>query len=73
MFSCWQNRLLQTFASPFAMESESVMIKVSIGIVHVSNEQDFTVWLRNSSIALSNAKQDKSPRQYLQPGNGERF
>ena len=42
------NRLLQTFASPFAMESESVMIKVSIGIVHVSNEQDFTVWLRNS-------------------------
>lgn len=54
------NRLLQTFASPFAMESESVVIKVSIGIVHVSNEQDITVWLRNSSIALSNAKQDKA-------------
>ena len=36
------------------------MIKVSIGIVHVSNEQDITVWLRNSSIALSNAKQDKA-------------
>ncbi len=52
------NRLLQTFASPFSMES-SVVIKVSIGVVHVSNDQDITLWLRNSSIALSNAKQDQ--------------
>ena len=49
------NRLLQTFASPFSMESESVVIKVSIGVVHVSNDQDITLWLRNSSsLALSN-------------------
>ncbi|MEZ8023405.1 EAL domain-containing protein [Vibrio sp. 1F255] len=54
------NRLLQTFASPFSMESESVVIKVSMGIVNVSNLHDITLLLRSSSIALSNAKQDKT-------------
>ncbi|MCZ8497578.1 diguanylate cyclase [Vibrio lentus] len=48
------NRLLQTFASPFSMESENVVIKVSIGVVHVSNDQDVRLYgFANSSIALS--------------------
>ncbi|MGF1743892.1 EAL domain-containing protein [Vibrio minamisatsumaniensis] len=54
------NRLVQTFSSPFAMESESVVIKISIGVVNVSSDQEITLCLRNSSIALSNAKQDKA-------------
>ncbi|WP_210447249.1 EAL domain-containing protein [Vibrio crassostreae] len=65
------NRLLQTFASPFSMESESVVIKVSIGVVHVSNDQDITLWLRNSSIALSNAKQDKARVSIYSPEMGK--
>jgi len=54
------NRLLQTFASPFSMESENVVVNVSIGVVQTSPDKDMTLWLRNSSIALSNAKQDKT-------------
>ena len=54
------NRLLQTFASPFCMESENVVINISIGIVQQCEDSDMTLWLRNSSIALSNAKQDKA-------------
>ncbi len=65
------NRLLQTFASPFSMESENVVIKVSIGVVHVSNDQDVTLWLRNSSIALSNAKQDKARVSIYSPEMGK--
>lgn len=65
------NRLLQTFASPFAMESENVVINVSIGVVGVSNEQDITLWLRNSSIALSNAKQDKTRVSVYSPEMGK--
>ncbi len=68
------NRLLQTFAAPFAMESENVVINVSIGVVHVSGTKDITLWLRNSSIALSNAKQDKTRVSIYSPemGNASR-
>ncbi|MBE8578898.1 GGDEF and EAL domain-containing protein [Vibrio sp. OPT18] len=65
------NRLLQTFASPFSMESESVVIKVSMGIVNVSNLYDITLLLRNSSIALSNAKQDKTSVSIYSPEMGK--
>ncbi|MCY9864565.1 EAL domain-containing protein [Vibrio coralliirubri] len=65
------NRLLQTFASPFSMESESVVIKVSMGIVNVSNLCDITLLLRNSSIALSNAKQDKTSVSIYSPEMGK--
>ncbi|MEZ9702578.1 EAL domain-containing protein [Vibrio sp. 10N.261.46.E12] len=65
------NRLLQTFASPFPMESESVVIKVSMGIVDVSNLDDITLLLRSSSIALSNAKQDKTSVSTYSPEMGK--
>lgn len=65
------NRLLQTFVSPFSMESESVMIKVSMGIVNVSNLHDITLLLRSSSIALSNAKQDKTSVSIYSPEMGK--
>ena len=65
------NRLLQTFASPFSMESESVVIKVSLGIVNVSNLHDITLLLRSSSIALSNAKQDKTSVSIYSPEMGK--
>ncbi|MGR5001155.1 EAL domain-containing protein [Vibrio celticus] len=65
------NRLLQTFASPFSMESESVVIKVSMGIVNVSNLYDITLLLRNSSIALGNAKQDKTSVSIYSPEMGK--
>ena len=65
------NRLLQTFASPFSMESESVVIKVSMGIVNVSNLHDITLLLRSSSIALSNAKQDKTSVSIYSPEMGK--
>lgn len=54
------NRLLQTFSSPFCMESENVVVNISIGIVQQCEDSNMTLWLRNSSIALSNAKQDKA-------------
>ncbi|WP_060983238.1 bifunctional diguanylate cyclase/phosphodiesterase [Vibrio splendidus] len=65
------NRLLQTFASPFSMESESVVIKISLGIVNVSNLHDITLLLRSSSIALSNAKQDKTSVSIYSPEMGK--
>ena len=42
------------------MESENVVVNISIGIVQQCADSDMTLWLRNSSIALSNAKQDKT-------------
>ncbi|MCG9554232.1 EAL domain-containing protein [Vibrio sp. Isolate31] len=65
------NRLLQTFVSPFSMESESVVIKVSMGIVSVSSLHDITLLLRSSSIALSNAKQDKTSVSIYSPEMGK--
>jgi len=52
------NRVLKAFASPFVMDKESVVVSVSIGIVEQGPDQNMTLWLRNGSIALSNAKQD---------------
>lgn len=52
------NRLQQLFATPFYMNDESVVIKISIGVVVTDSETDMTRWLRNGSIALSNAKRD---------------
>ncbi|TKF69703.1 EAL domain-containing protein [Vibrio sp. F13] len=65
------NRLLQTFASPFSMESESVVIKVSMGVVGVSNVHEIALLLRSSSIALSNAKQDKASVSIYSPEMGK--
>ncbi|MFA0706644.1 EAL domain-containing protein, partial [Vibrio sp. 10N.222.48.A3] len=65
------SRLLRIFTSPFAMESESVVIKVSMGVVNVSNVNDITLLLRNSSIALSNAKQDKTSVSIYNPEMGK--
>lgn len=61
------NRLLQAFASPFCMDTENVVINVSLGVVHTSPTQDMTVWLRNSSIALSKAKQDNTSISFYSP------
>lgn len=51
-------RLLKAFASPFVIEHESIVVSVSIGIVVDGVNENMTLWLRNGSIALSNAKQD---------------
>lgn len=53
------------------MESESVVIKVSMGIVGVSNVHDIALLLRSSSIALSNAKQDKASVSIYSPEMGK--
>lgn len=54
------NRLLQTFASPFYVGRDNIVVNVSVGVASTSAEQDMKWWFRNSSIALSNAKQDNT-------------
>ncbi|MCV5888130.1 hypothetical protein OFN71_33480, partial [Escherichia coli] len=49
------------------MGDESVVMKVSIGVVCTDTESDMTRWLRNGSIALSNAKQDHSLVSHYRP------
>ncbi len=61
------NRVLQTFASPFSMEQDSVLVNVSLGIVEGTEEETMTLWLRNGSIALSNAKQEATNIAYYRP------
>ncbi|MDC5808528.1 EAL domain-containing protein [Vibrio europaeus] len=61
------NRILKTFASPFVMEQESVVVSVSIGIVENGPDENMTLWLRNGSIALSNAKQDMTSISHYRP------
>ncbi|MBW3697665.1 EAL domain-containing protein [Vibrio sp. T187] len=61
------NRLLQTFASPFCMENDNIIVNVSVGVVSTSPSKDMTAWLRNSSIALSKAKQDKASISHYSP------
>ncbi|MGF1762468.1 EAL domain-containing protein [Aliivibrio kagoshimensis] len=51
--------ILDIFTSPFLLEHESIVITASIGIVKTSPEKEMALWLRNSSIALSQAKKDK--------------
>ncbi|MDN3614704.1 EAL domain-containing protein [Vibrio gallaecicus] len=58
--SLLSHRLVQTCASHFSMEAENVVVNVSIGVVKFTEQNDMTLGLRNSSIALSNAKQDKT-------------
>ncbi|MEZ8709673.1 putative bifunctional diguanylate cyclase/phosphodiesterase, partial [Vibrio alginolyticus] len=50
---------------------ESVVIKVSMGVVGVSNVHDIALLLRSSSIALSNAKQDKASVSIYSPEMGK--
>ncbi|NIY83398.1 bifunctional diguanylate cyclase/phosphodiesterase [Vibrio hepatarius] len=54
------NCILQVFASPFVMEKDNVVVNISVGIVDHCPEHNMTLWLRNGSIALSNAKQDST-------------
>ncbi|MCW8336159.1 EAL domain-containing protein [Vibrio sp. DBSS07] len=63
------NRIAQMFASPFEAENENVVVNTSIGIVISASSPDtnMTHWLRNGSIALSNAKQDISNISYYRP------
>ncbi len=61
------NRIQKMFASPFTMQQESVVVNVSIGIVTEGSQSNMTLWLRNGSIALSNAKQDLTKISYYKP------
>ncbi len=61
------NRIQKMFASPFTMQQESVIVNVSVGIVTNGSQSNMTLWLRNGSIALSNAKQDLTKISYYKP------
>lgn len=61
------NRIIQMFASPFLMEQESIVISVSVGVVESETESSMTLWLRNGSIALSNAKHEATGISYYRP------
>lgn len=60
-------QLLQLFATPFNMPNENIAVNISVGIVHGLEPASMTVWLRNGSIALSNAKQDSTRLSYYVP------
>ncbi|WP_104400276.1 bifunctional diguanylate cyclase/phosphodiesterase [Vibrio penaeicida] len=60
-------RIKQSFSSPFNMGTETVVVNVSIGIVLSCDKNDMSTWLRNSSIALSHAKQDALRVVYYRP------
>ncbi len=60
-------RIKQSFSSPFNMSNETVVVNVSIGIVLSSDQCDMSGLLRNSSIALSRAKQDVLRIVYYRP------
>ncbi|WP_322803420.1 EAL domain-containing protein [Vibrio alfacsensis] len=53
-----ERRIQQLLASPFMLDGETVVIKVSMGIVRTDSAHNMNLWLRNASIALSSAKQD---------------
>ncbi len=59
--------LLDLFTSPFLLEHESIVITASIGIVETSAEKEMTLWLRNSSIALSSAKKELLKISFYRP------
>lgn len=61
------NRIRQTFASPFIIEHESILVNISVGIVNDGPSNNMTVWLRNGSIALSKAKQEPTQISYYSP------
>ncbi|HDZ3227336.1 TPA: EAL domain-containing protein [Vibrio cholerae] len=58
--------ILKLFASPFSMPSDNIAVNVSIGIVYLE-EPNMTVWLRNGSIALSNAKAEHTHISFYSP------
>ncbi|MGD8111261.1 EAL domain-containing protein [Vibrio sp. TRT 17S01] len=60
-------RIKQMFASPFNMEKENIVVSVSIGIVYEDSAPNMTLWLRNGSIALSNAKRDIAGISFYKP------
>ncbi|MFV0447440.1 MAG: EAL domain-containing protein [Vibrio sp.] len=60
-------RILQLFATPYPMPNEPIAVNVSVGIVHNFDSSNMTVWLRNGSIALSNAKLDATRISYYAP------
>ncbi len=60
-------RILQVFSTPFVMPLEQIAVNVSVGIVHSFSSSNMTVWLRNGSIALSNAKLDATRISYYAP------
>ncbi|SUP30835.1 diguanylate cyclase [Vibrio fluvialis] len=49
------------------MPNENIAVNISVGIVHGLEPASMTVWLRNGSIALSNAKQDSTRLSYYVP------
>ncbi|MHC6801320.1 phosphodiesterase GepA [Vibrio antiquarius] len=53
-----ERRLQQLFSTPFMVEGENVVMKISLGIVQTQPNETMPLWLRNASIALSYAKQD---------------
>lgn len=58
--------ILKLFSSPFSMPSDNIAVNVSIGIVYLE-ESNMTVWLRNGSIALSNAKAEHTHISFYSP------
>lgn len=56
--SLMERRLQQLLAAPFMLDGETVVVKISVGVVRTQPEQTMSLWLRNASIALSYAKQD---------------
>ncbi|WP_165310009.1 bifunctional diguanylate cyclase/phosphodiesterase [Vibrio ziniensis] len=60
-------RILQLFTTPYSMPNEPIAVNVSVGIVHNFDSSNMTVWLRNGSIALSNAKLDSTRISYYAP------
>ncbi len=65
--SLMANRIQKMFASPFSMQQENVVVNVSVGIVAEGSPSNMTLWLRNGSIALSNAKQEPTKISYYKP------
>lgn len=61
------NRILQMFAAPFPMEGNNVVVSISIGIVEQGPATNMTQWLRNGSIALSNAKHEVTNISHYRP------
>lgn len=53
-----ERRLQQLLAAPFMLDGETVVVKISVGVVRTQPEQTMSLWLRNASIALSYAKQE---------------
>ncbi|GAK82874.1 diguanylate cyclase [Vibrio ponticus] len=60
-------RIQQMFSAPFCMGQESIILQVSLGVVNGIEPCSMTTWLRNGSIALSNAKQAQASISHYKP------